>query len=264
MTCSGLQTPKRKPQRRTLVRLDAVREILRQYAEYLPLTLRQIFYRLVGIGELDKSENEYSNLCEMLNRARRARMIPMSSIRDDGFIGGTGIYVGYSDTADFISGVQGAFNDYARDRQEGQDRRIVLLCEAGGMVPQLERVANPYGVAVKSSGGFDSVTVKHGIAQAWQYEPVPTHPTDRIVRARSLSFQSPGDWSAARTWIASRTSSSNGMRRGPGKPPELLRGDVGLFQGKGAITRSISRPGSAHTGFIAFRSTITTATPVMQ
>lgn len=33
------------------------------------------------------------------------------------------------------------------------------------MVPQLERVAREYGVLVKSSGGFDSVTVKHGIGR---------------------------------------------------------------------------------------------------
>ncbi len=33
------------------------------------------------------------------------------------------------------------------------------------MVPQLERVTNPYSIPVYSSGGFDSVTVKHSVAK---------------------------------------------------------------------------------------------------
>lgn len=104
----------------------------------------------------------------MLNRARRARMIPMDSIRDDGFIGGMGIRIGYLDASEFILDVRDKAGSYTRDRQEEQDRRIVLLCEAGGMVPQLERVANPYGIAVKSSGGFDSTTIKHAIGRDWR------------------------------------------------------------------------------------------------
>lgn len=33
------------------------------------------------------------------------------------------------------------------------------------MVPQLERVCEPYSIPVYSSGGFDSVTVKHAVAE---------------------------------------------------------------------------------------------------
>ena len=39
------------------------------------------------------------------------------------------------------------------------------------MVPQLQRVADPFGVAVYSSGGFDSLTDKHRIGEEWA-EPV--------------------------------------------------------------------------------------------
>ncbi len=35
------------------------------------------------------------------------------------------------------------------------------------MAPQLERVCGPYSIPVYSSGGFDSVTVKHDMAQAF-------------------------------------------------------------------------------------------------
>jgi hypothetical protein len=37
-----------QPKRNTLALLDQVRAVLAEYADYLPLMLRQIFYRLVG------------------------------------------------------------------------------------------------------------------------------------------------------------------------------------------------------------------------
>jgi hypothetical protein len=50
------------------------------------------------------------------------------------------------------------------DRQTGQPFRLMFAVEAAGMVPQIQRVADPYGIAVHSSGGFDSLTAKHDLA----------------------------------------------------------------------------------------------------
>lgn len=155
-----------RPQKNTLVN-TAVQGVLDQYGDYLPLTIRQIFYRLVGTDVIGKSEREYGNLCEMLNRATRARMIPMDAIRDDGFIGGFHTRIGYTGPQEFQQDVQTMAEQYVGDRQRGQDRRLVMWCEAGGMVPQLERVADPYGITLKSSAGFDSRTVKHEIGKLW-------------------------------------------------------------------------------------------------
>lgn len=154
-----------KPQQRTLARLEAVQVILDEYHAYLPLTLRQVFYRLIGKDLLDKSEREYEKLGELLNRARRARLISMNAIRDDGFTGGLALRNGWRDASEFLADMVGQARGYRRDRQAGQARRLVIWCEAAGMVPQLERVARDYGVLVKSSGGFDSVTVKHNIGR---------------------------------------------------------------------------------------------------
>lgn len=77
----------RSPQAATLALLDQVRDGLDEYEDHLPLTICQIFYRLVGVHNYEKEERAYYRLCELLNRARRARMISMDVIRDDG--GGT-------------------------------------------------------------------------------------------------------------------------------------------------------------------------------
>jgi hypothetical protein len=52
-----------------------IKRVLADYAEHLPLTLRQIFYVLVGRDRLDKTENAYDRLCETANRARRASLL---------------------------------------------------------------------------------------------------------------------------------------------------------------------------------------------
>src|SRR5262245_20951426 len=64
--------------------LGQVQQVLDQYRDHLPLTARQIFYRLVGAFGYDKTERAYARLCEYLVKARRAQMISFDVIRDDG------------------------------------------------------------------------------------------------------------------------------------------------------------------------------------
>src|SRR5918992_5154994 len=73
-----------RPQDKTLALVGAVRAILEEYQAHLPLTIRQVFYRLVGVYGYPKDENAYERLCNALNRARRARMIGFEDLRDDG------------------------------------------------------------------------------------------------------------------------------------------------------------------------------------
>jgi hypothetical protein len=150
------------PQPATRELLTLVQAILVEYTTYLPLTLRQIFYRLVGAHNYPKTEDAYHSFCEHMNRARRARLIDFNAIRDDGFFR-SGL-LGYVDSRAFLTSCRAQAGNYRRDRQAGQMERLVVWCEAQGMTPQLERVANPYGVEVLSSGGFDSTTIKHELA----------------------------------------------------------------------------------------------------
>src|SRR5262249_56679661 len=72
------------PGQETLELLARVNAVLGEYQDHLPLTLRQIFYRLVGAHGYEKTEQAYARLGEHLVRARRARLVPMEAIRDDG------------------------------------------------------------------------------------------------------------------------------------------------------------------------------------
>jgi hypothetical protein len=151
------------PQTKSLPLIQAIEEVLDTYRDSLPLTLRQIYYRLVATIDYEKTEKGYERLGELLNRARRSGLIPMDAIRDDGAVA-----VGnnrFSGADGFIRSCQSWAAGFELDLLQDQPVHLELLCEAAGMVPQLNRVARPYGVTVRSSGGFDSTTAKHNLGR---------------------------------------------------------------------------------------------------
>ena len=151
-----------RPQARTRELLDSAQAVLAEYAEFWPLTCRQIFYRMVGAHGYDKTEAAYGRLCHHLANARRAREIPFDAIRDDGV---TTYALGHFDDHEhFLRHVRELGESYTRNKLVGQELHIEVWCEAAGMLPQLHDVAEVYSVPVYSSGGFDSLTAKKGLA----------------------------------------------------------------------------------------------------
>jgi hypothetical protein len=161
-----------RPQRQSLELLADVRGVLDRYAAYRPLTIRQIFYALVGAERLAKTEAAYERLCERLNRARRARMTPFGAIRDDGVsVIQSEVYYGLQD---FHDETARRAREYRRDRQDGQAVYVEQWTESAGMQPQLARVADEYSVPVYSCGGFASLSAVRSIADRAVARDVPT------------------------------------------------------------------------------------------
>jgi hypothetical protein len=147
--------------------LMAVRAVLDEYAAYLPITLRQLYYRLVAREDLDKTQAEYARLSDVMNIARRlpverCGLITMDCLRDDG--GNVEEPFAYHDPNGFVGNMRAWAKRYRIDRTIDQPSLLIVRCETNGMVPQLARVADPYGIKVASSGGFDSLTEKHALA----------------------------------------------------------------------------------------------------
>jgi hypothetical protein len=157
----GYMQPNFKPV--TLALIGQAQQVLSEYRDYLPMTARQIFYRLVGQYDYDKTEQAYARLCEALVKARRAQMISFSDIRDDGTVSHEA--GGMESVAEWWESELSMAKSYGRDRSHGQAVRIELWCEAAGMAPQLANVARRFGASVYSTGGFSSVTVTHEIAE---------------------------------------------------------------------------------------------------
>jgi hypothetical protein len=153
--------------------IDQTREVLLEYGRYGPMTVRQIFYRLVGQYGYDKTERAYKNLAEYIVKARRARLISFSSIRDDGGKVAGGSW-GYDTVDEFLEELADYSTSFRRNPTDGQPHHIMLYCEAEGMVPMLGQMTSPWGVEVTGTGGFSSVTVTHRIAREVASRDKPT------------------------------------------------------------------------------------------
>jgi len=151
-----------RPRPETLEFLTRIQAVLDEYRAYLPLSCRQVFYRLVGAHGYEKTEQAYARLCDVLNRARRAGLIPFAAIRDDGTV--LKMPDGWDGQDQLVQALINAATDFRLDRQDGQPARLLFAVEASGMVPQVERIAAEFGIPVHSSGGFDSLTAKHDLA----------------------------------------------------------------------------------------------------
>lgn len=151
-----------KPQAKTLDLIKQVKAILSEYRPYWPLTIRQVFYRLVGRYDYAKDEAAYERLCGHMNNARRARIIPFEAIRDDGVT--TVRLDHYEDSDHFRRHVREMAERYRRNVLADQRIHLEVWCEAAGMIFQLDEVARRYSVHVYSSSGFDSTTARKALA----------------------------------------------------------------------------------------------------
>ena len=153
--------------------LADVERVFAEYEAHLPLTIRQIFYRLVGAYGYEKSDSLYERLIYLLGRARRARRIPFDWVRDDGISVASDPWFG--ETAAFWDHVAEEAREYRRDKQQRQPVQVEVWTEATGMLPQLARVARYYSVPVYSAaGGFAGLCAVRMIVDHAVARNVPT------------------------------------------------------------------------------------------
>lgn len=151
------------PSAETRVLLADVQGVLDQYEALLPLTVRQIYYILIGQRGYPKTEQFYERLCSHVSNGRRGRMISFDAIRDDGVAGTAPNH--FADKDGFYERVRRMGQGYQRDKLARQAVHLEVWCEAAGMQPQLVRTARQFSVPVYSAGGFDSTTAKYFLAQ---------------------------------------------------------------------------------------------------
>jgi hypothetical protein len=202
MSIHGYQPYKPKDYTQSVLR--ASKAVLIEYQAWdRPMSVRQIFYRLVAQYSFEKTEAAYKSLIGYIARSRRAYqrriidivhehgvsgeeaqaqairddlLIPFSWVRDDR--GHSYRAISYEDVDDYLEAVKQEIEGLQKDRTVGQPRMLELWCEAGGMVPLMREIAHPFGLHVSSGGGYDSVTAKHKLAQRivrnWNSERRPS------------------------------------------------------------------------------------------
>ena len=127
--------------------VERARAIVESYDT--PVTLRQLFYRLVATQVLRNTRSDYNQLSDHTADARREGMFPdlLDNTRD--------IHraVAWSSPEEALADLRG---QYRRDRTEGQEHTVYIGVEKAGMVAQLTSWFSDRGLPVLALSGYAS------------------------------------------------------------------------------------------------------------
>lgn len=161
-----------RPTTKTRELLADVQEILNENRAYWPLTVRAVYYRLLGRG-YPKSAGLASRVSEHVSNARRAGWISWAAISDQNETR-RGPVPWEGDADEYADLLRRAAANVEIDHQEGQPVRVLVWTEAAGMVPMLANaVGDRFGVDVLSTSGYDSTTVRYKIGMEIATSDVP-------------------------------------------------------------------------------------------
>jgi hypothetical protein len=156
--------PDYRPRPATVEMLEAIRGVLAELDadDLLPTTARSVFYRLLGRG-WPKSKGMGERVSDAISNARRAGLIEWSAIADRNLLRHrVNTWTGVDE---FAATMRRTAAGLRVDLQVGQPVRVLVWCEAAGMVPLLSSVADDYTADVLTTSGYDSTTVRHEIGR---------------------------------------------------------------------------------------------------
>lgn len=135
--------------------LDRAATIAESYST--PVTLRQLFYRLVAAELIANTTGNYKGLSRVTAEARRASTFPdlLDRGRD---IHRYPAFAGPEQARTWLRSI------YRRDRTEGQPVSVYLGVEKNGMVEQLTDWFGHLGVPILALGGYSSQTYVDQVA----------------------------------------------------------------------------------------------------
>lgn len=138
-------------------KLNKVKNILLELDEFKPLTLRQVYYQLVGKGYIENNVSQYGMLSKLLKHARIDGYISWDDIEDR--VRAYHDLTGWGSSTEYISrSVEQFLTTYKRDLLQTQDVYIELWIEKDALSSIFTRVASRFTVPVVVCRGFSSVS----------------------------------------------------------------------------------------------------------
>lgn len=140
-----------------LEKLEKVKGILQELDEYKPLTLRQIYYQMVGKGYINNKLTEYHMLSDLLSNARYDGFVEWDVMEDRvrRFVD----LRGFPNVPVFVMLTLNRWLDqYSRDLMQEQENYIELWTEKDALATLLSRVCYDYSVPVVVCRGYNSTT----------------------------------------------------------------------------------------------------------
>jgi hypothetical protein len=156
--------------------LERAAEVAGSYST--PVTLRQLFYRLVAAGLIPNTTGAYKRLSSLSAEARRRGQFP--TLMDRGrSIHRYETFAGPDQAREWLRRI------YLRDRTEGQPWAVYLGVEKAGIVAQLQEWFGDYGVPILALGGYSSQSYVDDVVAEVEAEDRPIPPV-RTLTGTSL------------------------------------------------------------------------------
>jgi hypothetical protein len=130
--------------------------------EEKPMTLRQLFYRLVSAGALANKQAEYKRLSNVMTRLRECDQVPRSWLVDH--VRSTLKPSSWSGLDDFADTVRQA---YRKDFWASMPHHVEVFAEKDAVAGTVQRVTHEYDVALRVCRGYASVSFAGEIAELW-------------------------------------------------------------------------------------------------
>jgi hypothetical protein len=162
-----------RKQRRTKAEMEEIREaIVTTLEDENPMTVRQVFYRLVSQGAIDKTENDYvCTACRLLVEMRLNGTIPFDWIADNSRWQ-RGKAKSYSSIEQALAN---CVSTYRRDLWDNQDVYVEVWTEKDALAGVLLEETRNWDVPLMVSRGFSSITYLHNAAEAIHYQGKPAY-----------------------------------------------------------------------------------------
>jgi len=141
--------------------LTACQTIIR---EETTLSLRHLFYRIVGLGLIEKTEREYQKLSGYTMKWRREGSIHWSSFVDSGRR-----YHGVQTFDDLSEALENSKRCYRRNLWQSQKAYVEIWTEKEAIADIAQQAAEPFGVPVFPMKGFGSGSALYSLAYQIRY-----------------------------------------------------------------------------------------------
>ena len=137
--------------------LEQVQAVLASMRDYWPLTLRQLYYRLVGAEIIANNLREYKKLSRVLTKARLQKLVEPRAIEDRSR--SMVQWPVYPSADDFVAESKDAFlTGYRRDLLQTQPVAWEIWVEKDALVNMCSWVAVRYGLPVVVAKGYSSIS----------------------------------------------------------------------------------------------------------
>lgn len=166
-----MTSPIKKKKRRTSKEMNTVKKaIYDMLSVENPMTLRQLFYRLVSNGTIGKKETEYKSLANITKNMRLDEEISY-----DWFSDNTRWQRKPESYSSLERGVRLFAQAYRRDIWINQENYVEIWLEKDALAGVVYDVTAEFDVPLMVSRGYSSLSYLHGAAMQISYINKPTY-----------------------------------------------------------------------------------------